>query len=244
MPTATGTYHPDLIDAEIGKKLNRVIQYQQKKIKEATLSYKLTLFYNQYIIPNKYIVLLLFAIIAFFYYKYYIEKKPIINTNIIMTAQSNQPKKNIVQKINNLTAKALTLKPCGHTIKYPCICNVQTDPNLSEKSYYPPITTSQNKNMSENINDYMGNNQQQNNQTFNYEKVMNYDHSQANQTHDSISVNDEIVKNYNYDFYNAETVPNVNSQIDSQYPKSFNEPYKQWPTGEGVFRSFETPFKE
>ena len=219
---------PDLVDNDFDNKIQRVIQYQNKKKKEFTYKKKISVFYNKYIQPHKYLILFLIIVAAFLYYRhYYVKKAPVVILTPVETQKINN-------KINNLTTTALTLKQCGHSINYPCICIEETNiPVASNIS-----------NMSESINNYINKNPSSyqpdilninNANTFNPDKL-SLDNSSYNPVIAQYNLN-------NSNFTNPD-IPSYPLQYDTQYPKTFSEPYKQWQVGDDLYRSFETPFQE
>ena len=150
----------DLIDKNISYKINKVIKHQERKKKKDTLTHKIHIYYNKYIKPHKYIIIILIiaAICLYFRYKS-IQAANNIDTVINSLSRDNIIKKNIETKLNSLKKTAPALKSCGHTIDYPCICN--------QASLIPSPQ------MSENINDYLSQAQTQDSYNYDFYKIDN-----------------------------------------------------------------------
>jgi hypothetical protein len=164
---------PDLIDNTINLKMDKIIKNKEKKmaetVAEASSTNKIYKFYTKYISKYKYYILFLLCAGVYLYYRYYKTKKqkfiykpiitkkaPIINMPYKFTGNKIQ----IAHKINTLTDKALTLKECGHSINYPCICanknNIQNQPIQAENisNYLPSQSVIQSINPSLNGEPY------------------------------------------------------------------------------------------
>jgi hypothetical protein len=210
---------PVVIDPGIQKKINKVVRMQKKFLAEEEkkgLWYNIVQFFNNWIWPNKFLLIFLMVIAIVLYYRYDGIKEP----------PRPVPKQNLQLKVQRITQNSIQLKDCGHPINYPCVCNypheyVKQDMNGIElvsssvqPTYQKPSTMSYSNNQQINS---INSGQYNNMMTATYNNSGQQNNMPVANYNNSGQQNNMMVANYNNSGYqnntNQYTVNTTNTDI-------------------------------
>jgi len=191
---------PDLVDKKINLKINKLLKKKEKKLMRDTyktsVPHRIYDFVTKYVHSNKYYLFCLAGVIIFLCYRFTLTKKkkktyiPIISTPYDLHGK----KMNIAAKINKITDKTLTLKDCGHSVNYPCICSQPT--TITNESQNENNTA-----YTDNINNYIPKNNTEPYESYSGQYNQSHQPNQIHVTNEPYYLNNEQQNNQQYELH-------------------------------------------